>query len=142
MSVSAKAVQPSFWSKEEMAGKPLTVETFLGAKGRRLPDGGGIKKATIFWTNIFDSKGKKIWFGDIDLEKAGEKLLNLSAASGPLYLLDETDGKFLFGKSPRFIRHIATVVVEAGNILYSREFALKLGIIKKEAGARGDGRND
>lgn len=133
MRASANAVQGSFWAEEEIAGTSSTAELFLGAKGRRFYDSRGMKKPpTIFRADIFDSEAKKIWFGDIDIKKAGEALLTLSAKLGPLYLLHETDGRFLSKKSsPRFIRDIATVVVEGGNILYSRDFAERLGLIKR-----------
>lgn len=130
---SANAVQPSFWTEEEIAGTSSTAELFLGAKGRRFFDSRGMKKPpTILRANIFDSEAKKIWFGDIEIDNDGKVLLSLSEKLGPLYILHETDGKFLSkSPSPRFLRHIATVVVEGGNILYSRDFAERLGIIKR-----------
>lgn len=132
MMVNANAVQRSFWTEEEIVGMSSTAEIFLSAKGRRFSYSRSMKKPTIFRANIFDSEGKKIWFGDIEIEKEGKALLSISEKLGPLYILDETDARFL-SKSPsaRFIRHIAMVVVEGGNILYSRDFAERLGIIKR-----------
>lgn len=133
MKASANAVQASFWTEEEIAGMSSTAEFFLGAKGRRFSDSRGMKKpSTITRATIFDSEARKIWFGDIEIEKDGRALLSLSEKVGPLYILHETDARFLSkSPSPRFIRHIATVVVEGGSILYSRDFAERIGIIKR-----------
>jgi len=141
MKASPKAVQPSFWTDEEITGKPPAAESHLGIKGRRLSNGGGVKKPAKFRANIYDSEGRKIWFGDIDIEEAGEALLSLSEKLGPLYLLHGTEARFLSRRpSPRFIRHIATVVIEGGNILYSRDLAERLEIIEKEAKTRVEGK--
>ncbi|HWR59151.1 MAG TPA: hypothetical protein VN328_09710 [Thermodesulfovibrionales bacterium] len=127
-------VQQSFWTDEEIAGMSSTAESLLGIKGRRLPNSGGIEKLGILKASVFDSEGKKIWYGDIDIEKAGEGLLTLSAKLGPLYLLDETDGRFLSKTPPaRFISQIATVVIEGDRILYSRSLAERLGIIRRSS---------
>jgi hypothetical protein len=128
-----RVVQPSFWPNEEFAGMSSTAEFFLGAKGRRLPDSAVGRRPPIFSANIFDSEGKKIWFGDIETENAGKALLTLSEKLGPLYLIDETDGRFLSKRpSPHFLRHIAMVIIEDGRILYSVDLAERLEIIKKK----------
>ncbi len=130
MRASTCTVQQSLWSEEEIAAMSSPAESLLGAKGARLAYS-GMRKPGIFKTVIFDSEGKRIWFGDIDIDNAGEALLTLSVKLGPLYLIHETDARFL-SKSPvpRFISHIATVVVEGDRILYSRDLAERLGIIK------------
>jgi hypothetical protein len=80
------------------------------------------------------------WFGDVDIEKAGKALLTLSEKLGPLYLIDEIDGRFLTKRpSPHFLRHIATVLIEGSRILYSRELAERLGLIRKEDRVRSCG---
>jgi hypothetical protein len=125
--------QPFLWTDEEMAGISSITESLLGVKGRRLPGNGGRRKPGIFRAVVFDSEGKRRWFGDIDIEKAGEALLSLSEKLGPLYLIDGADGRFLSRRPPpRFLRHIATVVIEGGSILYSDDLAERLGIIRKE----------
>jgi hypothetical protein len=132
MNARAQSPQASFWPDEEMFGMSSTAESLLGEKGRKLPNNGDMKKSGIFKVNVFDSEGKMAWFGDIDIEKAGKVLLTLSEKLGPLYLIDETDRTFLSKRpSPHFLRHIATVVVEDGRILYSADLAERLGIIKK-----------
>ncbi len=141
MRASTKAIQQSFWTDQEMNAMPSTVESFLGHKGKRLPDREGIKKPVVLRVNIFDYDGKKIWFGDIDIGKDSEALLSLSAELGPLYLLQKAKARFLTRPSARFIRNIAEVVVEAGHILYIRDLALKLGIIRKPE-PRADGGKD
>ncbi len=144
MRASANAVQGSFWTGEEIAGMSWSAELFLGPTGRRLSHVRDMKKPpTIFRVDIFDSKAKKIWFGDIDIGKDGKVLLGLAEKLRPLYILHEIDGKFLIKKSsPRFIRNISAFVVEEGSILYSRDFAERVGIVKKrlrcEQAAEGD----
>jgi len=98
MKASSKAVQPSFWKEEELVGKPPAAESHLGTKGKRISNEGGIKKPAVFWVNIYDSEGRKIWFGDIDIEEAGEALLGLSEKLGPLYLLHGAEARFLSGR--------------------------------------------
>ena len=133
MRSGACAVQPFLWTEDEISGMSFTVESLLGVKGTRLAYS-GTKKPCVFKVDIFDSEGKKIWFGDIDIEKAGEGLLTLSAKLGPLYLINDTDGRFLSKTPPaRFISHIATVVIEGDRILYSRELAERLEIIKRSS---------
>ena len=140
MNASAQSLQASLWPDEEMFGMSSTAESLLGVKGRKLPNSGGMKKSGIFKVNVFDSEGKKAWFGDIDIEKAGKALLTLSEKLGPLYLIDETDGRFLSKRpSPHFLRHIATVLIEGSRILYSRELAERLGLIRKEDRVRSCG---
>jgi hypothetical protein len=125
-------IQTCLWSDEESAGTSSLAESFLGTRGKRLPNCGGMERLNILRAIVFDYAGKEIWFGDIDIEEAGRTLLILSEALGPLYLLDEIDGKFLSRKpSPHFIKHIATVVIEGGYILYSADLATRLGIIRK-----------
>lgn len=131
MRSGACAVQPLLWTEENITDMTITVESLLGVKGTRLAYS-GTRKAGIFKTVIFDSEGKKVWFGDIGIEKAGEALLTLSAKLGPLYLLDQADARFLSKRpTPRFLSHIATVVIESGRILYSPDIAERLGIIKR-----------
>ncbi len=141
MRTSAKAVQQSFWTDNEMAGMPSTAESFLGLKGKRFPDRGDTGKPAVIRVNVFDYDGKEIWFGDIDIGEECDALLSLSAELGPLYLLQAAKARFLTRPSARFIRFIAEVVVEAGHILYSRDLALKLGIIRNPE-PRADGGKD
>jgi hypothetical protein len=129
----SNAVQTSLWDEEELPGTASIAETLLGPRGKRLSFGeGSTKPPTIFRADIFDSNGEKIWFGDIEIDRDANALLSLSGKLGPLYILDETDGRFLSKKpAPLFIRHIATVVVEGGNLLYSRDLAERVGILKR-----------
>ena len=86
---------------------------------------------------MFDSGAKKVWFGDIDIRKAEKALLTISKELGPLYVLHTIDGRFLGrSPSPRLLRYVAAVVIEGGRILYSRDLAERLGIIRTEDRAR------
>ena len=135
MMVAAKLVQASLLTENEIDGLSSTAELLLRTKGRRLRNNRNAKNSsTILRAGLFDSEAKKIWVGDIDIdiEKDGKVLLSLSDKFGPLYILDDTNGGFPRRKmSPQLLRHIAQVVVEGGNILYSRDFAKRLGLIKK-----------
>lgn len=67
---------------------------------------------------------KKIWFGNIEIERDKEALLKLSRRIGPLYILWEMDGRFLdFIPAICYVKSRAAVTVEDGFISYSKEFA-------------------
>lgn len=127
-----KLVQASLWT-EEIAGLSSATEFLLGCKGRKYFKTMSMKKsATMLNANIFDAAGKKVWFGDVDVQNDGRVLLNLAEKYGPLYILYATDER-IRGKtmSLQSMRQMAAVVVEGGNILCSRDFAVKSRIIKK-----------
>jgi hypothetical protein len=90
------------------------------------------KPTTIFNANIFNSRAKKIWFGDIEIERDEEALLKLYRRLGPLYILYEIDGRFL-DEIPTigYVRSKAIVTVEGGIISYSESFAERVEILKK-----------
>lgn len=128
----AKLVQVPLWTAE-IAGLSSDAAIFLGSKGKKYFNNRSMKKSpTILNANIFDAAGKKVWVGDIDVEHHGKALLHLAEKYGPIYILCAND-EIIRGKKmlPRCIRQMATVVVDAGNILCSRDFAVKNGIIKK-----------
>jgi len=81
------------------------------------PSKGMRKTTTIFNANIFNEEAKKIWFGDIEIERDKDPLLRLSRLSGPLYILYEMDGRFL-KKVPdkNYIKDKAIVIVSEGKI--------------------------
>ncbi len=136
MMTCRKAVQGSFWVDEEITAISNPAVGFLGMAGRMLYTSKSMRKpTTIFNANIFNSQTKKIWFGDLEIERDREALLKLSLRIGPLYILYESDGRFLEQKpSPWLIRSKAIVVVEKGQILCIKDFAERVRILKGRMG--------
>ena len=132
MMTCRKAVQGSFWVDEEITAISKPAVEFLGMAGRMLYTSKSMRKpTTIFNANIFNNQAKKIWFGDLEIERDREELLKLSLRIGPLYILYESDGRFLERKpSPWLIRSKAIVVVEKGQILCTKDFAERVRILK------------
>lgn len=97
----------------------------IGMVGRMLYRSKSMRKpTTIFNANIFNGQAKKIWFGDLEIERDREGLLALSGRVGPLFILREMDGRFMDRMpTPGSVRADAMVIVEHGEIVYSREFA-------------------
>ena len=125
-------VQLSLWPEDEIA-QSCPAEEFIGKAGRRLFAGKGLNKVpTIFNADIFNEKGERIWFGDIDTYKDRSALLRLSAKAGDLFIFKRTDGGFSRQKpSLAQIRKFAAVIVKEGKISYSREFAERVEILSK-----------
>jgi hypothetical protein len=124
----AKGVQTSFWPDEEIRDMAKIAKECLGAIGRRL---GGMKATTIFNACIFNSRGEKVWFGDIDIDRDNATLLELSARLGPLYIFDSPAGRFMKRVVlPGGQRSKAAVLIEEGRILCSRAFAERAGIVR------------
>jgi len=49
----------------------------------------------VFNANVFTESSGKVWHGDLDLTKDGDKLSSISKEIGePLYVLYEMDGRF------------------------------------------------
>ncbi|MDA8091925.1 MAG: hypothetical protein M0Z52_12305 [Actinomycetota bacterium] len=98
---------------------------YLGMAGRMLYHSKSkAKPTTIFNANIFDSRAKKIWFGDLEIERDRVALLKISNELGHLYILYEMAGRFLdFVPSKRYVEVKAVVIVAHGDIFYSNEFA-------------------
>lgn len=81
------------------------------------------KQTTIFNANVYNSRAEKIWYGDLEIERDREALLELSNRLGPLYILYEMDGRFLRRPpTPARIQSVAPVAIRAGEIIYSREY--------------------
>ncbi len=132
MMTCRKAVQGSFWIDEEITEISKPAVEFLGMAGRMLYTSKSMRKpTTIFNANIFNNQAKKIWFGDLEIERDREELLKLSLRIGPLYILYESDGRFLERKpSSGLIRSKAVVIVEKGQILCTKDFAERVRILK------------
>lgn len=102
----------------------LAVE-LLGYPDRMLyRSKGSGKPTTIFNANIYDSKAEKIWYGDLEIEKDRQALIDLSNRLGAIYVLWERDGRFLdLSPTIEYVKSRAIVVIENGSVIYSREFA-------------------
>ena len=130
-----KNTQECPWIDGKMIRISRRAEKLLGWAGRMIYRSKSMKKpTTIFNANIFNSRAKKIWFGDLEIERDKEALLELSRQSGPIYILYEMDGRFL-EKIPTswYVKSMALVTVEGGNISYSSEFAERVEILSKRA---------
>jgi hypothetical protein len=121
------------WIDRRIIRLSKTAHRFLGWSGRLLYRSKRMKQpTTIFNANIFNSRAKKIWFGDLDVEKDREALLKLSRRLGTLYVLYETDGRFLEEiPTMGYIKSKAIVTVQDGDISYSKDFAERVEILKK-----------
>ncbi len=126
------------WMDKKFTQLSRTADKLLGLAGRMLYISKSMKKpTTIFNANIFNSKAKKIWFGDIEIERDKEALLKISKRLGPIYVLWEMDGRFLEHiPTIGYVKSRALVTVENGCILYSKEFAERVEILIKKI--RGD----
>lgn len=126
-------IQGSFWVDGEITEVSPLAERLLGRAGRVLYLTKGMRAPTaILNANLFNAEAKRIWYGDIEIERDGKALIRLSERLGSLYILYETEGSFLDRKpSPFLIKEIAAVAIEGGEVLYSRDFAERVGILKK-----------
>jgi len=117
--------QESTWKDAEFVNVLRTADKLLGMCGRMLYHSKSMKQpTTIFNANVFNARAKKIWFGDMEIERDKEALLKLSRRLGPLYILYEMDGRFLeFIPTIGYIKSRAAVTVENGTISYSRDFS-------------------
>lgn len=103
----------------------------LGYPDRMLYRSKSMKKpTTIFNANVYNSRAEKIWYGDLEIERDREALIELSHKVGPLYILWEMDGRFL-DQMPTvgYVKSRAIVTVESGNIRYSEEFDTRMKIL-------------
>lgn len=63
----------------------------------------------VYNSNVCTNKGK-IWYGDLDLTKSGEKLKELAKAlDQTIYVLYEMDGRFENEKNPRLEKFVYKV---------------------------------
>lgn len=93
----------------------------------------GGKPTTVFNINIFNSRAKKIWFGDIEIERDKQALLAISRRLGVIYIIYEMDGRFLKTiPTIDYIKEKALVIIEKGSISYNYDFAKGVEILKKK----------
>lgn len=120
------------WVDKRFIKISKAAEKYLGLSGRMLYPSKRMKKpTTIFNANIFNARAKKIWLGDIEIERDKDALLKISKGPGPLYVLWEMDGRFLEHiPSIGYVKSMALVTVKNGCILYSRDFAERIEILK------------
>jgi len=117
-------VQGCLWEEDEQAEVSSLAEGYLGKAGRILYFHRKVQHpATIFNANVFTSNGERIWYGDIDIQHARKGLRHLSLKLGALYVHSEASGNS--GKlklSEDEAKAAAAVMVEQGQILYSKKF--------------------
>ena len=133
MRTGTGGIQSSFWVDEQITEISYLAERLLGKAGRILYITKSMRAPTaILNANVFNAEAKRIWFGDIEIERDEKALIKLSGSIGPLYILYEAEGRFLEQQpSLSLIKDMALVAVEEGAILYSRDFAERAGILKK-----------
>ncbi|MDA8090281.1 MAG: hypothetical protein M0Z61_08700 [Nitrospiraceae bacterium] len=132
-----KQVRNPFIEYEEFTDLSSVAQEYLGMPGKMLYRSKSRgKPTTIFNVNVFDRRAKKIWFGDLEVERDREALLAISKKIGPLYVLYEMDGRFLeFRPTKKYIELKAIVTVADGNITYSKDFAERAAILIQRAKA-------
>lgn len=107
----------------------------LGMPGRMLYRSKSMKKpTTIFNANIFDKEAKKIWHGDLEIERDREALMRLSDRLGGIYVLYEFDGRFL-RELPTigYVMSVAAVAIQGGQISYSKDFEQRVNFFTDKA---------
>jgi len=107
----------------------------LGLTGRMLYKSKSMKKpTTIFNANIFNAEAKKVWFGDLEIERDRESLIELSRRLGPIYILWESDGRFL-RELPTigYVKSVAAVAIQDGEIWYSEDFDRRVKFLTEKA---------
>jgi hypothetical protein len=131
--------QESPWKDAKFVNILRTADKLLGMCGKMLYRSKSMKHpTTIFNANVFNARAKKIWFGGMEIERDKEALLKLSRRLGPLYILYESDGRFLeFVPTIGYIKSRAAVTVENGTISYSKDFAEYVYAITKRIKQRG-----
>ncbi|MDA8085734.1 MAG: hypothetical protein M0Z75_03455 [Nitrospiraceae bacterium] len=132
-----KKTKEPYWRDGEFIDLSVIAENCLGPSGRMLyRSKSQAKPTTIFNVNIFDRNAKKIWFGDLEIERDREALISISEKLGPLYILWEMHGRFLsFVPTRRYIEAKAIVTVASGRISYNKEFAERIEVLTKRAKA-------
>ena len=131
-----KQIEP-YWKDGEFVDLSVIAEEHLGLSGRMLyRSKSQAKPTTIFNANIFDRNAKKIWFGDLEIERDREAFLSISEKLGPLYILWEMHGRFLsFVPTKRYIEAKAIVTVASGRISYNKESAERIEVLTKRTKA-------
>jgi len=121
------------WFDEKITKISRAAVKLIGFPGRMLYRSKSMRQpTTIFNANIFNSRAKKIWFGDLEIEKDKEALLKLSQKIGPIYILFEMDGRFLEHiPTIHYIKVQAVVTVENGAISYRKDFAEAVELVKE-----------
>ena len=90
------------------------------------------KPTTIFNANVYNAGAEKIWYGDLEIERDREALIELSNREEAIYILWEMDGRFL-KKAPTitYIKDRAIVTIENGAITYSPAFQRYVDFTKR-----------
>ncbi len=92
------------------------------------------RPTTIFNANVYNAKAEKIWYGDLEIERDREVLIELSNRVGAIYILWEMDGRFLEKKpTEAYVKSRAIVMVENGNVTYNEEFNTRVKTLIERA---------
>jgi hypothetical protein len=93
------------------------------------------KPTTIFNANVYNSGAEKIWYGDLEIERDREALIELSSRIGSVYILWEMDGRFL-QEMPTigYIKSHAIVTIECGSIKYNEQFEERVKVLCERMG--------
>lgn len=130
------------WADRRFIKITKTAEKCLGLSGRMLYPSKSMKKpTTIFNANIFNARAKKIWFGDLEIERDKDALLKISKRLGALYVLWEMDGRFLEHiPTIGYVKNMALVTVKNGCILYSRDFEERVKTLRNRMQKKEEGK--
>lgn len=101
------------WQDDKFTSISSDAEKMLGHPGRLISFSKSLGPAGgIYNANIFNESAKRIWYGDIDIVRDRENLLNLADHLGTLYILPEHKGRFLRGiPTQRYVQATALVIV-------------------------------
>lgn len=101
------------WQDDKFTLISSDAENMLGHPGRLISYSKSLGPAGgIYNANIFNERAKRIWYGDIDIVRDREKLLNLADRLGTLYILPEHKGRFLRGiPTQKYVQATAFVIV-------------------------------
>jgi len=107
---------------------------YLGMNGRMLYRSKSLgQPTTIFNANIFDQRAKKIWFGDLEIDRDRKALTMISTELGNIYILREGDGRFLREiPSIAQVKSCALVIVQDGVIHYGADFKTYIEFVKRQ----------
>lgn len=132
-----KKIRNPFAEYEKFTDLSSVAQEHLGIPGRMLYHSKSkAKPTTIFNANLFDKRAKKIWYGDLEIERDREALLEISKKVGSLYVLYEMEGRFLESRpTRRYVEARAVVTIEDGRISYSKDFAHGVAVLTQRAKA-------
>jgi hypothetical protein len=137
MKTKVEVVQGCLWEEDDNADVSSIAERYFGKAGRLLYSQRSMEHPkTILNASVFMEDGKRVWFGDLDLERSAKGLLHLSLKLGALYVHYEMPADFRGKLSTEEARASAAVMVERGQVLYSRKFVERMRELKDQMTVR------